>query len=62
MPVLNIGSREPQTTIGNAIATVQERDTIGVQAGTYINDYVSVSKLDFGYFRSAQLLDMVGRS
>src|SRR3954452_14681329 len=44
MPVLNIGSGEPQTTIGDAIATVQDRGTIKVQTGTYSNDYVSVSK------------------
>src|SRR5215217_6585923 len=44
MAVLNIGSGERHTTIGDAIATVQDRDTIEVHAGTDINDYVSVSK------------------
>src|SRR3954452_20999079 len=44
MAVLNIGSGEPHTTIGDAIAVVQDRDIIEVHAGTYINEYVSVSK------------------
>jgi len=44
MAVLNIGSGELDTTIGDAIAVVQDRDIIEVHAGTYINDHVSVSK------------------
>ena len=44
MPVLNVGSGEPHTTIADAITTAQSRDTIEVQTGSFINNHVLVSK------------------
>src|SRR5690242_5233639 len=44
MPVLSIGSGEPHTTIGDAIATVHGRNIAEVPAGTCTDDYVSVSR------------------
>jgi len=41
---LSVGSGEPYSTIAAAVAAAQNGDTIEVQAGTYVNDYVSISK------------------
>ena len=42
--ILSVGSGEPYPTIAAAVAAAQNGDTIEVQAGTYVNDYVSISK------------------
>jgi len=44
MAVLSVGSGKPYSTIAAAVAAAQNGDTIEVQAGTYVNDYVSISK------------------
>src|SRR4051794_27493599 len=44
MAVLSVGSGKPYSTIAAAVAAAQNGDTIEVQAGTYVNDYVSTSK------------------
>jgi len=41
---LSVGSGEPYSTIAAAVAAAQNGDTIEVQAGTYVNDYTSISK------------------
>jgi hypothetical protein len=47
MAVLSVGSGKPYSTIAAAVAA-QNGDTIEVQAGTYINDYVSISPIHLG--------------
>ena len=44
MATLSVGSGKPYSTIAAAVAAAQNGDTIEVQAGTYVNDYTSISK------------------
>ena len=44
MAVLSVGSGKSYSTIATAVAAAQNGDTIEVQAGTYTNQYVSISK------------------
>src|SRR3954453_4081715 len=44
MAVLSVGSGKPYTTIAAAVAAAKNGDTINVDAGTYTNDYASISK------------------
>src|SRR3954453_21153303 len=44
MAVLSVGSGKPYSTIAAAVAAAQNGDTIEVQAGTYVNGYISISK------------------
>ena len=44
MATLSVGSGKPYSTIAAAVAAAQNSDTIEGQAGTYVNDYVLISK------------------
>src|SRR5215211_3231440 len=44
MAILSVGSGKPYSTIASAVTAAQNGDTIEVQAGTYTNDYASISK------------------
>ena len=44
MAILTVGLGEQFAKISDAIAAPQNGDTINVDAGTYVNDYVSISK------------------
>src|SRR3954447_1155978 len=44
MTTLSVGIGKQYSTIPSAIAAAQDGDTIEAQAGTYVNDYVSISK------------------
>src|SRR4051794_716989 len=44
MAVLSVGSGKPYSTIGAAVAAAKDGDTINVDAGTYTNDYASITK------------------
>jgi len=44
MATLSVDSGKPYSTIAAAVAAAQNGDTIEVQAGTYVNDYTSISK------------------
>ena len=42
--VLTVGPGKKFSTIATAVAAARNGDTIEVEAGTYINDYVSINK------------------
>ena len=44
MAVLSVGLGKPYSTISAAVAAAQNGDTIEVQAGTYTDQYASISK------------------
>jgi pectin methylesterase-like acyl-CoA thioesterase len=44
MAVLSVGPGKTYLTITAAVAAAQNGDTVEVQAGTYTNQYVSISK------------------
>ena len=44
MAILTVGPGEQFAKISDAIAAAQNGDTINVDAGTYTNDYASISK------------------
>ena len=44
MAVLSVGSGQQFTTIASAIAAANSGDTIQVQAGTYIDDFATITK------------------
>ena len=44
MAILTVGLGEQFAKISDAIAAPQNGDAINVDAGTYVNDYVSISK------------------
>jgi hypothetical protein len=44
MAILTVGAGEQYTTIGSAVAASQDGDTIEVQAGTYTDDFATVTK------------------
>src|SRR3954468_6514939 len=44
MAILTVGPGEQFAKISDAIAAAQNGDTLNVDAGTYTNDYASISK------------------
>src|SRR5690348_8901909 len=44
MAVLTVGSGEEYSTIASAVAASQDGDTIEVQAGTYTDDFATITK------------------
>ena len=43
MTILNVGAGREYSTIAAAVAAARDGDTVQVQAGTYVNDFVTVN-------------------
>ncbi|WP_218037633.1 hypothetical protein, partial [Reyranella soli] len=44
MATLNVGAGQTYATLAAAVADSRDGDTIAVQAGTYVNDFATISK------------------
>jgi hypothetical protein len=44
MATLNVAAGQPYATLSAAIAASRNGDAIAVQAGTYVNDFATISK------------------
>jgi len=44
MATLNVGAGQTYATLAAAVAASRDGDTIAVQAGTYVNDFATISK------------------
>ena len=44
MATLNVGAGQAYATLSAAVGASRDGDVINVQAGTYVNDFVTISK------------------
>ena len=44
MATFNVGARQAYATLSAAVAVSRDGDVIAAQAGTYVNDFATISK------------------